>query len=187
MRTATPLEQPRAVGSARVSSKVAANGSTIDALRQSGALKLLFPRNPDRVESIVVNTAGGITGGDDFRIEAKAGDRSHLTLTTQAAERIYRAQPGQTGSLSTRLSVGADATLHWVPQETILYDNAALNRSLRVDLAKTATFLMVEPVLFGRQAMGETLTSAHFADQIDVRRDGMPLYRDGAILTGKKM
>ena len=184
MRAATPLDQPRAIGRAMVSSKMSPRGSVIDGLRQAGALKLLFPRQAQALEAIIVNTAGGITGGDRLDIEATAGPDTTLTLTTQAAERAYRAQPGQTGRLRTRLHVEAGATLNWLPQETILYEHAALRRSLRADLAPRARFLMVEAILFGRRAMGENLQSAMFRDRIDIWRDGQPLYRDGLRLDG---
>ncbi|MCV3274312.1 urease accessory protein UreD [Roseobacter sinensis] len=184
MQSATLLDQPRAIGSATVSSKRRDGHSCLDDLHQAGALKVVFPRVQHRVEGILVNTAGGVTGGDRFDISARAGAGSRLTLTTQAAERAYRAQPHQVGRIRTRLSVDEDAELLWLPQETILYDGSALSRRLDVDLADTARFLMVEPVLFGRRAMGEGLHDASFRDRIDIRRQGVPIYRDGVLLKG---
>ena len=184
MRAATPLDQPRAIGRAMVSSKRGLAGSTIENLRHSGALKLLFPRGKKHLEAIVVNTAGGITGGDDFSINATAGAGSALTLSTQAAERAYGAQPGQSGLLTTQLTVQPNATLHWLPQETILYENCRLQRRLRADVTHGARFLMVEPVVFGRHAMGETLRDAAFRDRIEIWQDGRPLYLDGVKLQG---
>ncbi|TMM51826.1 urease accessory protein UreD [Sulfitobacter sabulilitoris] len=184
MTRPTPLDQPRAIGRARVSSKLHGGASRLDGLHQAGALRLLFPRAADRVEATVINTAGGITGGDRFRIDATAGPGSVLSLSTQAAERVYRAQPGQTGHLTTTLRVGADACLHWLPQETILYDGSALSRRLRVELHTTARLVMVEPVVFGRLAMGETLADLRFDDRIAVSRAGREVYRDGIRLRG---
>ncbi len=184
MRAATPLDQPRAIGKAIVSSKAGPFGSTLDRLRQSGALKLLFPKTADAFQAIVVNTAGGITGGDDFHLHATAGAGAHLTLTSQAAERAYRAQAGQIGHVDNRLHVEDGGSLFWLPQETILYNEAALHRRLVVDLAGNARFLMVEPVLFGRRAMGEDVTTLQFRDRVEIRREGMPLYHDGVTLEG---
>lgn len=167
-----------------LSSKARNNGSHIDGLHQAGALKVLFPRQNSALQAIVINTAGGITGGDDFRVDATAGTGSALQVTTQAAERVYRAQLGQTGRMQTHLRVKDGARLHWLPQETILYDGAALRRSLSVELAATARFLMVEPLIFGRFAMGEELHDLRFDDRIEIRREGQPLYRDGIRLHG---
>lgn len=184
MRAATPLDQPRAIGQAYVSSKAGPTGSTLDGLRQSGALKLLFPKTAPRFEAILINTAGGVTGGDDFRLHATAGEGAHLTVTTQAAERVYRAQDGQIGHVGNRLEVAENGSLYWLPQETILYDQAALHRRLSVHLAPSARFLMVEPVLFGRRAMGEDPRALRFRDRVEIRRDGQPIYRDGITFDG---
>ncbi len=185
MQTATPLDQPRAVGDVQVSSKPGPNGPCIDGLRQSGALKVLFPKRKDVLEAMVINTAGGITGGDRFEIRATAGASSQLMLTTQAAERAYRAQPGQRGRMYTQLRAQPDATLFWLPQETILYDGAAFVRRLVADISTSSRFLMVEPILFGRRAMGEDVTDLFFRDHIEIKHEGRVIYRDGVALEGR--
>ncbi|MEP4960640.1 MAG: urease accessory protein UreD [Roseobacter sp.] len=184
MSAATPLDQPRAIGAAMVSSKIGPRGSCIDGLRQSGALKLLFPKRHDTVEAILINTAGGITGGDRFDVAATAGPGSKLVLSTQASERAYGAQKSQTGRIHTTLNADENSTLFWLPQETILYQEAALHRRLEINLAETAQFLMVEPILFGRKAMGEDVTTLSFRDEVDIRCCGKPIYRDGVLLEG---
>ncbi|KZZ23846.1 urease accessory protein ureD, partial [Sulfitobacter sp. HI0082] len=168
-----------------VSAKAARGGSTLGDLRQSGAMKLLFPRpDPAMLQAIIINSAGGITGGDSFALTARAEAKAALSLTTQAAERAYRAQPGQVANLRNTLAVDSGATLHWLPQETILYDGCALRRRLSVDLAQDASLLLVEPLVFGRAAMGETLRQAHFRDRIEVSRVGRPLFHDAMTLSG---
>lgn len=159
--------------------------SVLDGLRQQGSLKALFPRVTDGpCQAIMVNTAGGITGGDRFELTATAGTGAALTLSTQASERAYAAQPGETGRLTTRLRVEAGATLNWLPQETILFDRSALHRRLEVELAADARLLLCEPLVFGRAAMGETLRDARFRDRIAIRRAGAPLYTDATQLSG---
>lgn len=111
------------------------------------------------------------------------GTGSHLTLSTQAAERAYRAAEG-TARVTTGISVAEDASLFWVPQELILFDGASLTRRLHIDLASSARLLMVEPVIFGRKAMGETLRDAALNDRIEICRDGTPVYIDGVKLAG---
>ncbi len=177
---------PRAIGQLEVSTKVVNGRSAIDGLRQSGALRALFPRsdNRDDLESTIINTSGGITSGDRLAVSGHAGRNSALTLTTQAAERAYRAGATLPGRLHTTLRVDAGATLHWLPQELILFDGAHFERKLAVDLHNTASFLMVEPIVFGRATMGERLKTGRFSDQVIVRRDGRPIYIDGIRLEG---
>jgi len=177
--------QPRAIGAVRVSAKPGAPTDRISSLRMSGSLKLLFPRTATRaLEAVLVNTAGGITGGDRFGIEAAVEPGAALSLTTQAAERAYRANGATPGRLSTRLEVAAGGRIAWLPQETILFEGAFLRRTLTVELAPEARFLMVEPVVFGRAAMGEELHAARFHDRVEIRRAGAPLWLDALRLEG---
>jgi len=172
------------MGAAALSSKQVAGRSVLDGLRQSGAFKLLFPRSGVQLQAIMINTAGGVTGGDRFTLDARVGAGTRLSLTTQAAERAYRAQPAEIGQIRSMATVGDAACLHWLPQELILYDGCSIQRQLRIDLAATARLLMVEPIVFGRTAMGECLSAGHFRDRIEVNRAGRPLYRDALHLSG---
>lgn len=166
-----------------LSSKARGAVSAIDRLRMQGCMKALFPRRADGVEAIVINTSGGLTGGDHLTLDARAGTGSRLVLTTQAAERAYRSASGW-ARVETRLTVEAGARLDWLPQELILFEGARLDRSLTVEMAADARLLLVEPVIFGRFAMGEVLHDAGLRDRIEVRRAGVPLYFDAVRMEG---
>ena len=178
--------QPRAVGTGLVAVRADVHGVTrISDLRQSGSTKLVFPTvfRPE-AEAILVNTAGGITGGDKYILSAAVGPNATLTLTTQAAERAYRAQPGEVGNVLTTLDVQSGGRLNWLPQELILFDHCALRRRLDVTLAEHAELLLVEPVVFGRAAMKEELRNVLFSDRIRICRETDPIYIDGMDLRG---
>lgn len=182
----TGLEQPRARGSGRLCVFGDEHGVTrLRDLRQSGSLRLVLPRTyrPD-AEAILVNTAGGITGGDQFSLEIEVQTGATLRMTTQAAERAYRAQSGEIARVTTDVSVQDGASLNWLPQELILFDRCALRRRLNIDLAPRARLLMVESVVFGRAAMREVLNDAIFQDRIRITRNRRPLYIDGMDLHG---
>ena len=187
-KIAIPIEtqhQPRARGKVNVSSKRVGKRSVIDQLHQSGSSKCLFPRAASEgLDAVLLNTAGGVTGGDCFAATATAGTDTALTLTTQACERAYRAQPDQVGVIRNRLAVGARARLAWLPQETILFEGAALDRCLQIDIDPSGTLLMAEPLVLGRTEMGETLRHLRFRDRIDIRRAGKPLFLDAVSLLG---
>jgi urease accessory protein len=154
-------------------------------LRQSGSIRLVFPQTHTAdVETVVVNTSGGITGGDCFDLDLIAEEGASLTITTQAAERAYRAQPGEVGTFTTRLAARDGAYLRWLPQELILFERCNLQRRLTVDLDPNARLLLVEPMVFGRAAMGETLRDVRFSDRIKITRNGRPIYVDGIDLEG---
>ncbi len=185
-RTGSIAAQPRAIGAAALSMRADDHGVTrVEGLRQSGSTKLVFPDTHRKdAEAIIVNTAGGITGGDRFDISAHVGRNSALSLTTQAAERAYRAQPGETGQVTTTLTVEEGGHLNWLPQETILFNGCGLRRRLDVTLADRTGLLMVEPIIFGRAAMCEELTNVRFEDRIRILRGDRPVYIDGMTLSG---
>ncbi len=174
---------PRVDGRARLTVKRRDMRSVIDTVRTSGAAKLLFPRATERLDVLLVNTAGGLTGGDRIELDIGIAAGATLALTTQAAERAYRAASG-IARVESRVTVAEGGSLLWLPQELILYDHASLRRSLRVDLAPSARLLLVEPVIFGRAAMGETVRHGAFHDRIEITRDGVPLYFDSLRIEG---
>ena len=150
----------------------------------SGSSKLLFPRVKDALQAVYLNSSGGVTGGDAFDVEARAEAGSHLVMTTQAAERVYRALPAETGRVETRLALEAGARLDWLPQETILFEGGALDRRLRIDMAGDARLTACESLVFGRHAMGEVLHDLRLRDHIDLRVDGRLAFADRLHLSG---
>jgi urease accessory protein len=136
-------------------------------------------------EAVSVNISGGIAGGDSLATAITLGPKTRLSFATQSAERIYRALHGDPSRLTASLTLGQGAQLDYLPQETILFDGFALNRTLDIDLAQDADFLGVESLVFGRQAMGETITNGFLRDRITLRRDGELLFQDMTKLDGK--
>ncbi len=159
--------------------------TVLDKFRQSGSYRSLFPRTTTPgLDAVLLNTAGGVTGGDAFRFSGKVSEGTTLTLTTQACERAYKAQPKEWGQINNLLTVEAGARLSWLPQETILFNDSALERRLRIAMAPDAEVLMVEPLIFGRSAMGETLTSIRLRDRIEIQRGGSPVFLDAMRFAG---
>jgi urease accessory protein len=153
-------------------------------LHESGSLRVRFP-SPEAqgLSAVFVNTAGGIAGGDRFDIDIATGQGSRLTVTTAAAEKIYRAQ-GPAAQLNIALKAAADSHLSWLPQETILFDQARANRRIDIDLAETASLLLCEIVVFGRAAMGEKMLTGSFVDRWRLRRGGKLVFADTVRLDG---
>lgn len=150
-----------------------AGGRTrIGRLYQEGAAKIRMPRTAgDPLEAVLINTAGGLTGGDRLDWSVSVGDGASATVTTQTCEKIYRAA-SDIARVGCRLSVGAGGRLAWLPQETIVFDNSAFRRTIEADLAAGAESLIVEATVFGRRAMGERVERADFADRWRIRRNG---------------
>jgi urease accessory protein len=151
---------------------------------EEGSLRIRLPdvSGPES-EAVILNTAGGIAGGDDFSIAIDAGPGANLAVLTAAAEKVYRAIDAAS-RMTVRLSVGADAVLRWLPQETILFDGARLHRSIEVDIAAGGSLVMAESTVFGRSAMDETMRQGEVIDRWRIWQDGRLVYADTLRLGG---
>jgi urease accessory protein len=172
----------RARGLGAISATARDGVTHVATLREEGAAKVRLPNTHDSsLQAVLINTAGGLCGGDDLRWQATVAAGAHLVLTTQACERVYRSL-GENADVSIALTAQAGARLDWLPQETILFEGARLRRRLEVDLAPDATFLAVEAVLLGRQARGEDARNAILADAWRVRRGGTLIHAEATRL-----
>jgi urease accessory protein len=143
-----------------------------------------FPKTTGAaLEGILLNTAGGLTGGDSMDISVELAPGARAMMTTASAEKIYRASDGET-SIRCALNVGGGARLAWLPQPTILFDGSRLDRRTEVTMTADATFLAVETLIFGRKAMGEEVVYGSCRDAWRVRRGGVLVYADTFDLNG---
>jgi urease accessory protein len=177
----------RAVGDLRVAVKRFGAETVLDGLRQAGCLKARFPRRvvPGWMDVVMLNTGGGVAGGDRLDVAISVGAGGRATVAAQAAERFYRTRPTDLPShVRTQLTVAAGGTLEWLPQETILFNRSALDRRLDVDLAEDARFVGVEILVFGRRAMGEVVGQGVLRDLFRVRRGDELLLHDAIRIDG---
>ena len=175
----------RAISRIAVAVAGGANGTHRERVHETGALRVRFPNvtNRDTLDAVIVNTAGGMTGGDRFDIGVTLRADSRLTVTTAAAEKVYRSL-GPPTEVRVRLDVGAGGALAWLPQETILFDQVRLQRVIDVDLAPDASLLLAEAIIFGRSAMGEAVLEGHFSDRWRVRVGGALVFAESLRLDG---
>jgi urease accessory protein len=180
-----PIPMQRARGVGRIATKLRDGVTVIDTLYQDGCAKIRLPHtHSPALEAVLINTAGGLTGGDHMQWGADAAPGGKMVLTTQACERIYRST-GATARVQTRLNVGANAHLDWLPQETILFEASKLDRAIDIDLADGASITAIESVLLGRDAMGEMANDACLRDNWRIRRNGRLLHAEATLLTGE--
>ncbi|MDB3935414.1 urease accessory protein UreD [Granulosicoccus sp.] len=146
--------------------------STIDELYQQGSARIRFPRTePGALQAVLINTAGGLTGDDHIQWTASAAPSAHLSVSTAACEKIYRTH-GPAATQSTTLNVASHARLEWLPQESIVFNGASLNRTMHVHLEDHAEALIGESLIFGRQAMQESTNKIIIHDRWRIYRAG---------------
>ena len=182
--TSEVFEANRARGAVRFDVHARDGVTRRGTLHESGSLRVRFPSpEGEGLSGVFVNTAGGVAGGDSFDIDITAGQGSRLTLTTAAAEKVYRA-PGTAARLGVALKVEAGAHLAWLPQETILFDRARVHRRFDITLDEAASLLLCEIVVFGRTAMGERMEQGEFVDRWRLRRGGRLVFAETVRLDG---
>ncbi len=176
-------EAPQGLQRTRGDARVMLAGSGLRELRQAGSAKAFLPRVAGPVPEVVfLNTAGGLTGGDRVSFALDLGPGARASATTQAAERVYRSAGG-VAEMTVTAEVADGAALAWLPQETILYDGAALRRRTVIRLKGEATCLLCEMIVLGRAAMGETVTRLDLSDCREIWRGSTPAFVEPLRLT----
>jgi urease accessory protein len=131
--------------------------TVLAARRQDGPLvvqKPLYPEGDGVCHTIVVHPPGGIAGGDELEIAARAGGSAHALLTTPGAGKWYRSGGAWAGQ-RLLFEAGGGACVEWLPQETIVFDGALAAMRTEVRLAPDARYLGWEILCLGRSGSGE--------------------------------
>ena len=149
--------------------------------REEGCLKLRLPHGGQ--EAILINTSGGLAGGDEISTRISVAANTNFYITSQAAERVYQTL-GPPAIVENRFEIADGASFCWLPQEAILFNGANLTRKMDVYLAKGASFLAVESIVLGRTAMHENLTQIEFRDQWNVWQNNKLIHAERMKLSG---
>jgi urease accessory protein len=176
---------PRTEGMVRLGFARRDDATVLADLHQAGAGRVRFPSTAEDCgqQAVLLNTAGGLTGGDRMDVAVRLAAGAEATVTTAAAEKIYRAREGET-EVAVTLALGAGSRLAWLPQPTILFDRSRLRRCTTVELAADASLVAAETLIFGRMAMGEDVRRGACRDIWRVRREGVLVFADALRVEG---
>lgn len=176
----------RAAGEIRARFDARAGQTFAANIYEAGGYRLRFPnsRGAASCEAVIVNTGGGVAGGDEIALDFAATPGACATLTSVAAEKVYRSER-DAARIDVTLDVASGARLEWLPQETIVFDGAALRRRIDATLAPDATLTALESMVFGRRAMGETMESGALHDRWRIRRAGRLIFAEDLRFDGR--
>ncbi len=178
------LQTIRAVGGLALTTRADGALTTIGLLHEYGGYRIKCPASRVPVlEAVMINTGGGVVGGDHIAIAATAAANCRLVITTATAERIYRANDART-EIDVALNVDNGATLAWLPQATIVFSGAAVTRRITATLSGASRLLIAETTAYGRAASGEVMHSGCLNDQWRIVRDGRLVFADATRLNG---
>jgi urease accessory protein len=177
-----PPRRQRAEAEARASFARVGESTEPQRIFETGGLRWRFPRSSSPCEAAIVNTGGGVAGGDSYRVSLSLKDGAEVEATTPSAEKIYRSD-GAPARVATELILKPRARLFWLPQETLMFEGASLERRLEADIADEAALVIAESLAFGRLAMGESRIDASLKDSWRIRRNGKLVFADETRLT----
>ncbi len=181
---ACTFAENRAVGGITLAVRASGAVTRRARVREDGPLRVRCPGPiSDELEAVIVNTGGGVAGGDRLRLDVTVEPGARLVVTTAAAEKVYRTLEAA-ATIDVKLSVGAAASLAWMPQEMIVFDRARLKRAIDIDLAADARLLLAEAIVFGRSGMGEAVHEGFLFDRWRLRRGGRLIHAEAMRLDG---
>jgi urease accessory protein len=174
------VDLERANGAGRIVLAGEGTGARIADIYQKFPIRLLLPKVDDHPyrEVVIINSSGGIAGGDRLEIEVVALNRASVSVTTQAAEKIYRALD-RPARILTKLKASESAKLAWLPQETIVFDGARIARQTEIDLCSGAEIIALEWLVLGRIESGEEVRGGYILDSWRIKLDGRLVWVDG--------
>ncbi|MEL6747330.1 MAG: urease accessory protein UreD [Pseudomonadota bacterium] len=146
--------------------------------------KLRTPRGGVMTQAAIINTGGGVAGGDTVGIEVHAEQNAKAAISMPAAEKVYASLGNGMTTVDVSLRLEAASRIDWLPQETIVFNHARLARTISADLAPDARALIAETVVFGRTARGEQVDDCHFQDTWRIRRGGRLFFAENIALSG---
>jgi urease accessory protein len=160
------------------------NGTRIEDVFERSPIRVMFPRNGSCAmeEAVLINTAGGIAGGDRLECSVAALPGASIAVTSQAAEKVYRAL-NEPAHVTTRLQARESTRLAWLPQETIIFNWARLHRTTEIELFPGAELLALEWLVLGRAAHGEIVVGGSITDSWRVKKDGRLIWADSFRIT----
>ncbi|MGD9783272.1 MAG: urease accessory protein UreD [Hyphomicrobiaceae bacterium] len=178
------LQRLRVAGG--VSVEFAARGGVTGVARshevQGWRIRIPHPASCD-CEAVLLNTGGGVAGGDAVKLEFKLCDNARATVTTVAGERIYRAV-AQAARMEAQLTLSGGSHLVWLPREMIMSSGARLVRRVNVEMAENAALTLLDIVVLGRRGSGEHMTSGLLDDRWSIRRAGRLHHMEAMKLDG---
>lgn len=169
----------RADGYGRIVLTGSANGTRIEDVFERSPIRMMFPRTGHCgvEEAVIINTAGGVAGGDRLELSVSALPDASIAVSSQAAEKVYRAL-NEPARIATRLKAHESARLAWLPQETIVFNRARFHRTTEVELFSGAELLALEWLVLGRAARGEIVDGGSITDSWRVKSNDRLIWAD---------
>ena len=174
----------RVVGGVRAQFAARSGQTAVADLRERGGYRLAMPSTfTTHAEATLVNTGGGVAGGDRVAIDIAVSASADTVFSTGSAERVYRSV-GDAATIDITIALAPGARLDWLPHQTILFAGSRARRRIDVTMDPTSRLTMMETLTIGRAASRETAAPVDATDNWRIRCGGRLVFAESLRLAG---
>lgn len=130
----------------------------------------------------MLNSGGGIGGGDRLLTTIDIGAGASAVLATASATKAYRTV-GDPAQQKTIVTLNAGATLEYLPDHLIPHPGAVVHQSLCIGLAPRSRAIVYDAIAAGRIGRGERWAFRELTSELTIRRDLHPVYINRSRIT----
>ena len=145
--------------------------------------KALYPEGSQCCHAVIIHPPGGVVGGDELQIRVRVGENANALISTPGAAKWYRSN-GKVSRQLLEIAVSKRASAEWLPQETILFNDADVTLHSHIHLESGARYLGCDILCFGRTASGERFTNGRVRQRMFIHVDDTPVFIEQGTLTG---
>lgn len=145
-------------------------GRTVARHTHSGPLRILqslYPEGDTICHNVLVHPPGGLVGGDTLELAVQVQSGAHGLITTPGATRFYRSD-GPAALQDTRLVLGPDARLEWLPLEAICYSGCLAENRITMELAPGAELMGWDVTALGLPMAGQPFVEGSLHQHLEV-------------------
>lgn len=146
--------------------------------------KPLYPEGRAVCHAVIIHPPGGVVGGDQLEISTQIGASAHAQITTPGAAKWYKSN-GHVSHQKIRINVQKNASLEWVPQETIFYNHADVHIDTEIILESDAKYVGCEILCFGRTASGESFNKGQVKQRTRIKKNNQLIWLEQIRLHGE--
>jgi urease accessory protein len=124
---------------------------------------------------MMLNTSGGLVGGDSLHTIIEVGADAAAVLITASATKVYRSL-GPAARQQTTIRLGPRAVLEYLPDHVIPHPGAIYDQKLAVEMGAGSRAIIFDAMAAGRIGRGERWRFRELRSEIIVTREGRPLH-----------
>jgi urease accessory protein len=135
--------------------------------------KPFYPEGAHCPHIYLLHPPGGLVSGDRLEITVNAAEQANVLVTTPGAGRMYRARAdGLPQTQVVNLNVAKNASVEWLPLETIVFPKANAESCINIELAENSKFIYWDTLCLGLHASNEPFDQGQYSQLLQVKHHG---------------